>query len=42
MMKTLFNDFSKGHFLVLATLHCHKFKTSEYGAECEFDFHLTF
>ena len=28
MMKTLFGNFSKGHFLVLATLHCHDFKTS--------------
>ena len=28
MMKTLFGDFSKGHLLVLATLHRHNLKTS--------------
>ena len=28
MMKTLFGDFSKRHFFVLVTLHCHSFKTS--------------
>ena len=27
-MKTLFDDFSKWHFLVIATLQCHNFKTS--------------
>ena len=28
MMKTLFGDFSKWYFLVLATQHCHNFRTS--------------
>ena len=36
MMNTLFVDFSKWHFLVLATLHCHNFilMTNQYYVLC--------